>query len=425
MTVDLDEKIQIDLENIENSEDHKELKAAAFVYYANNVFQKEEFRDKRFRRYVSKVEQRLTNTINASLSYDKPLFVTSILFCLRYWQNKLDPSINIKHTPAELIRDRTGNMFIKTGELMEKYREDGRPLKQIKGTLSYLEGEYSSNPEKIHSRFRQAYEINRDNCIIDMLVEQNLKENIKQVNYTTYMPSLIEQTELYVNIITRLAYDVESLVCEDVMEAVFIDYKNRLIDEITDVEKYKKMQEELEKIQKRFEFMQREKEQAQKSITALKSEMKAKQEKYESKLTEKDQKIRSLEQKMKSITEKYDRLKSSFSEESYEEETEQQISPNDCDVTKKYKFIMSPWPLVEGQLKDNFPNMTVVPGMEVIMKETTDLVIFMTSHMSHKFYKGIKNQCQDKEIPYIHFKSTNMDKLKIAIAKKLVQNFEE
>ena len=387
-----------------------------YLKYFENTFRSEEFHDKRYYRYIKKIEDLIQKSLRMQIS----VMQMSISSCSLYWLYKLEADIDepIGSGPAALIRYIPESMLddlvsFAEEELQINYEEK---LKNV-----YFGMFHACHEGKIGSQFIALYEVHRNYCIDEMLVRAFMRGEIREDNYSSYIPSEKEIPCLYADILTNLAYDMQVKLCQNCYEMLFHQYKEKTEKRIAgiDAEKERKEAEKaFNSMKDMFADLCIEKKKSQRLEEQKNAELEKERKLRKDALIEKEREINRLKKQIEQLKKKQERPP-----EQPEPTQITQTKEPECDPTRKYTFVMSPWPLFEGQLKEVFPNATIVSKMEIISKETSDLVIFMTSHMSHKFYKGIKNQCRDEQIPYLHFNSTNIKKLKKEIAS--VQNFAE
>lgn len=83
-------------------------------------------------------------------------------------------------------------------------------------------------------------------------------------------------------------------------------------------------------------------------------------------------------------------------------------------LDKKLCFIFNQWNDKHNEILREFPNASVKTTHKAISSDV-DLVIAMTTNMSHHLYYGVRSVCEKKDIPLIHCNNTNITKIKQTI----------
>ena len=131
---------------------------------------------------------------------------------------------------------------------------------------------------------------------------------------------------------------------------------------------------------------------------------------------ERTRKIQKLEKKIEELE---DKLNTNQDSQSTTNINKEEIIIPEVDTNKRYIFVCAEWSNFENELKNNFPQCEIITNFASIKNMKIDLVVFFSNHISHKLYYGIKKQCKDYNIPYIHCNSTNIESLKREISKKI------
>ena len=89
----------------------------------------------------------------------------------------------------------------------------------------------------------------------------------------------------------------------------------------------------------------------------------------------------------------------------------------ECDFTKKYAFVCQHETL-KAKIKQAFPNSMIIdkPIKTALSKLKVEMVIMITAEMSHSLYGTIKQNAISSNVPYLHCKEVNIDKIATCIA---------
>ncbi len=379
------------------------------IIYGKNSFRHETFMDKRFRRYVEKVRDAIrskvlakTDANNLDVEYMAAMVALANLV---YRLGDTAPGV-FQLTAGTIMRECSCESLL--------FRKDLPISKQLKASIE----QQDQKDEPLMNEWIDFAKEELQNAVIDHLSLLLAKgENISTANYMQFIPDEADAFHIFRQTAQQTYYDIERFWIKKYFHDLEEGLKKSFIEENED--KMRLLKERLTELntkvredeeQKKFLLptMKRLKEEAQKGTEAQ-------AEIYNETLKEKDREIRSLEKKLKAITDKYMRLKESDPAiEPLPEVAEPIFDPN-----KRYLFVMHDWPDMINQLAAEFPNMRLMENSGTPISPNTDLVIFMTMHISHSLYYTAKDQCQTLGIPYIHFASSNMDRLKTEISKKL------
>lgn len=85
------------------------------------------------------------------------------------------------------------------------------------------------------------------------------------------------------------------------------------------------------------------------------------------------------------------------------------------DMNGHYIFLVDDSLPVSSRLKEEFPNAVLYKNNTNINASATDMVICLTKSITHTAYNGFKQQCRDKNIPFMHCPKTNLEFIKKAM----------
>ena len=89
----------------------------------------------------------------------------------------------------------------------------------------------------------------------------------------------------------------------------------------------------------------------------------------------------------------------------------------ECDFTKKYAFVCQHETL-SSKIKQAFPNSLIIDkaNKNFFATNTIDAVVMLTSEISHPLYNFAKQHAVSADIPYVHCKEINIDRIADCIA---------
>ena len=393
------------------------------MYAQENPFREPSFRDKRFRRYMERIREQLRQYLKSSFKTidDIPAeegienFMISICFSrfayylgIYHLEEFADILAPYELTPCELIDPMANPSII---------YKDGT---MVKDTVIEAVRFYHFNYEQAPEEWYTYADTELQDAVIRYLSRRYVYDDtFTKVNYFSRFPSDDELFFILVDAMNCLYRDLEQYWLNEYFGKYEMTVKDKLKEQYqTEIDGLRGKTKELSKALKKetdgkqfiLPTLKRLQQEA-KEGTAAQAEM------YQDALIAKDREIRSLEKKLKAIEAKYERL-SGQSGIPVEEEIQPSVaSPEDCRMDGKYVFVMHEWNGLQQQL-EVFPNMRLIQDSTTPLTTDTELVIFMTAYLSHSLYQAVKNQCQNMGVPYIHYASTNMDRLKLEIAKK-------
>jgi hypothetical protein len=84
----------------------------------------------------------------------------------------------------------------------------------------------------------------------------------------------------------------------------------------------------------------------------------------------------------------------------------------EIDCNCKYVFVGFDKNGFQEQVLKHFPNAIFVDSNVNLTPSSADMVIMLTNHITHPVYYGMKEQCKNKQIPFIHCKHSNIELIK-------------
>lgn len=263
-------------------------------------------------------------------------------------------------------------------------------------------------------------------CCRDYLIDLSLKEpKLNSSNILDYVPEYPDQLlPLFRTILNNVWLALERMAyylvpTGDEGEDDAYAYKKDLLREKEEAEKEAEEATKLLKV-KEIMFRDKEKEYLQK-IAKLEKHTKELQN-YKFEYTRNEEKLR---KKNAQLREKYEKLKKEhrqLSEQKTEIKKEQQEDISQFDFNGNYLFVSYSDNTFIPDLKKAFPNATFTDKQINLEKCNLDMVIIFSKHVKHRASVPIKEQCKKKGIPAILLSSTNIDKVKQAIAENLYLN---
>lgn len=249
---------------------------------------------------------------------------------------------------------------------------------------------------------------------LDWIAEEILISNISEGNIMTLVPKAPNIQDLFVKrLMVRVTVSVERFVRNESAKKFFaVTEKGAERDNIKLIGSLKEDNSKLQKEIKNQEYIISElRRKLEKSNSSKDAEM----DELCKENLERARKIQKLEKKIEELEDKLNTNKDNQSTTSINKE---EIIIPEVDTNKRYIFVCAEWSNFENELKNNFPQCEIITNFASIKNMKIDLVVFFSNHISHKLYYGIKKQCKDYNIPYIHCNSTNIDSLKREILKK-------
>ena len=249
---------------------------------------------------------------------------------------------------------------------------------------------------------------------LDWIAEEILISNISESNIMVLVPKDPNMQDLFVKrLMIRVMVSVERFVRNESAKKFFaVTEKGAERDNIKLIGSLREENDKLQKEIKNQEYIIGElKRKLEKSNSSKDTEM----DELCKENLERARKIQKLERKIEELEVKLNTTQNKQSTTSINKE---EIIIPEVDTNKRYIFVCAEWSNFENELKNNFPQCEIITNFASIKNMKIDLVVFFSNHISHKLYYGIKKQCKDYNIPYIHCNSTNIDSLKREISKK-------
>lgn len=262
---------------------------------------------------------------------------------------------------------------------------------------------------------------------LDWIAEEILISDISENNILIIVPKDPNIQDLFIKrLMTRVVVSVERFVRNESAKKFFaVTEKGAERDNIKLIGSLKEENGKLQKEIKNKEFIISElKRKLDKSNSSKDAEM----DELCKENLEKARKIQKLERKVKELENKLNTIQdnqtttfknkdNTLNNKDNTLNNKEEITIPEVDVNKRYIFVCAEWSNFENELRNNFPQCEIITNFASIKKMKIDLVVFFSNHISHKLYYGIKKQCKDYNIPYIHCNSTNIDSLKRDISK--------
>ena len=92
------------------------------------------------------------------------------------------------------------------------------------------------------------------------------------------------------------------------------------------------------------------------------------------------------------------------------------------DLNKRYLFLAHERAGFRQNIQETFPNAQFKVASHDPMPSNIDMVIMITSHITHQLYYSMKSKCENSNIPFIHCPNTNVDLIIDAISKYINNN---
>lgn len=118
-----------------------------------------------------------------------------------------------------------------------------------------------------------------------------------------------------------------------------------------------------------------------------------------------------LKEKYNQLLSKYETLKEKTNNKITDAE-KQEEEIKELDKNGKYLFICYEDVTFKRVILDEFPNASFCDSSININASSTDLVIVLTEHINHSAYYAAKEQCKSKNIPLIHCRFSNLELIK-------------
>lgn len=395
MDYGLDEWVEIPVHNIKDN-----LVAAVDVAYRNSFVDNDDFMNKRFNRYVEKtkkyIEENYLKVLYPHCFGPKIYTMTDFIIGLFQAYYFTDERKNPVQPP-----------FF---QALHKYSVKMTDICDMdEGVVAgYLTADYEPK-----------YKTFSLHTIIDEEIKKVCKEYIKQrclemkdvdeSNYFVTLPSSTKDAILiFDKVINYVFIDIEHMcVMGDTYLAAM--EKGLLKDTNEDSEKLK---EELEETKQKLYAKEAE-------IAALKGQVRnlegeIKPDEYADSLLERifaqERQISKITDKYNNLVEKYDALKSISNADVKNEDDIEAIK--ELDPNGKYLFIAHEKASFQNNILEVFPNAVFATSNKNVHAGSVDMVVIITSHITHPVYYGMKQQCKEKNIPFVHCPFTNTELIK-------------
>jgi hypothetical protein len=385
----------------------------------DNPFNKSEIKDKRFYRYIDKIEKNIANKISnigdncGNGKYTLYHIGLHIVFhkLTDVYYDQIKDQID-----QEKVMDKNEKYGLHQIVILPKYITTYYQPDKYKFIEKYICDRLLEfyNDETYDSELINISESVFNDAVTAFLSRNYIYENITTVNYMTNLPDDTDLNCILVDYVSLLYVRVLMYYIEKIVSNK-LEIKEKELDDIhntisTLTDENRKLKATLAKEKLRYkdvdELIDRLKIEAEEGT-------KSQQELFNSAITEKDREIRRLEKQIESLKNKQHNNTIVEEPDIIEEEI------IECDTSLNYVFVMTKWSVqFEQQLLEAFPNATIMNSSDN-WTDNIDLLVFITTHLKHNMYYKIKNTCKNNNIPFIHFSSTNIDLLKTEIAKKM------
>lgn len=412
-----------DINNDDEFNNHKKLlktsKSYKSILFSVNDFRTDEFMTKKvFTKYANKTKDRLRNYVYECTKIQSTFEEFAIDMCLMRFEHDLGVSdIPIDVTPAALIHVCDNNA--------EYYNKESLMYKPVLDLVQYFIKDTDKRPKE----WLDFVNIEIKHSLLDWFSQALVNgERISTDNCFSFYPNEADYPYILSDTLSKIYWDIDRYIVNIYFDK-FIDTAHNKMKEACkqDIIKYQADIDELSKsnlkLSKELDEKNKELSNILPTIKKYKKEAEegnnAQKDMFDSVILDKNKEIKALEKKLQSITDKYIRLKESLNED-VEDEIIDSIT-NNCDTSLNYVFVLhDDWIQLVNQLEKEFPNSKQIGDKDLSIADNTKLVIFMTAYMSHRLYYRVKQYCQAHNIPYMHYSSTNIDKLKTEIANKLL-----
>ena len=391
--------------------------SVAGIRLIDNPIKNEAFKDKRYFRYVDKIQDALLKKLGVCSSLETRDNIYNVglqmaLTKLAYEIGTICPEFKEKLdkyyvcTKYDIYQVITPNKA--TGLFLEN---EIFASKAVDISVNYI---YENQYDNVYLRIAEKEFKNViDIFLTSIYVDIDDKDKF-MISYTSYIPDEVGMNlflksyldRIYDGVVMQIAFDTLQESIEKPLKAqqeklVELNkiYSNKLI------EMNKLLEEEKAKGKDFLPTLIRLQKEAEEGT-------KEQEEVYQEHLTEKNREIKRLEKKIDQLTAK---LESILPEEEFKAEIQEETK--ECDTTLRYAFIMKPFEELENQLLETFPNSYIVSSSDMFNCANTDYAIFITKHLKHNMYYKIKDMCKTHKISYMHFANKNIDILKQEIAK--------
>lgn len=376
--------------------------------------------NKRWKKYIEKFKKELFCYIEKIF----PAYKEGNIY------NVSDFIISILHVYYDTFKeeDEDKRNFILTNtfcSLIKNYNKENQDIflnDYIDNIITYINIFYDKDFNKLDNTLidlNLIIENEIENCAKDYISKMYATHfNIEESSYFLTLPiDTIDILEIFSNLLNRLIIDIEHIFISNFSDS-FLKY---LKDE-TKESFMNENQNLLSSIQEKDNTINEQKN----IISNLNNKLTEMDNVCNQKLKEnKDynfvlqRKNVKLEKKYKELYETYFNLKNTQSSP---------LKNNDLPITElvkevnldaNYVFVMIDDISLRSKIKEVFKNAVFVSNNINLNEKNIDLVIFMTSILDHTTYYGIKNQCKNNKIPFIHCEYFNINLIKELIWNEL------
>ncbi len=437
---------------IADTMNHPEYKKYIYsdLKYRICFIKKEEFRGKRFLKFVKKVENQLYNVLSSIMHTEvrgkitlEDFIVYSVFYeiglnlegiHLDYDPNDYDVNMGeYINYPEELsYTESIGHDVIELFRRIKEIREDNpdayEPSEIIE--LLKLKGLYKLSDEDLLSLvstfdIQKYYEYIKTLVYPELynIIEEHLRgiyvfcKDACEANYHQYLPDEEETFLIFIELMTRIFIDANNYMTTNVFnngisyktQKLYAETYNKYMDKLAEKDaKIKELQDELAK-QPNNKSTKKENISAVPPTNDITNKLKE-----ELRLSRKENE--KLNKKLDEYKAKYEDIRLMLDILQKKNEQTAQETEYEIDTEKRYVFAMDNWTSYMKEIKAVFPNAEFIGENTNLESKKIDMVILMPGHLGHPTYYSIKKQCKDKNIKFIHCNKTNISEIKKVIA---------
>jgi hypothetical protein len=233
--------------------------------------------------------------------------------------------------------------------------------------------------------------------------------NIDESNYFVTLPSTTKDAIfLFDKIINYVFINIEHMY---IMGDTYVEtMKDSVLEEL---------EEENSKLVKQLAQIKESLSQKELEMSKLKGQVKTlqngvKNDSYSDSLLERlfsqERQITKITNRYNQLVDKYNTLKDELNIEIKDDDAIVKLKEPDRDG--KYLFIAHEKASFKNNILEMFPNAIFATSNENVHAESVDMVVIITSHITHPVYYGMKQQCKEKNIPFVHCPFTNTELIK-------------
>ena len=371
------------------------------MYYRNSFVDDKDFENKRFNRYVEKAKKYIED------QYLKVLYP----HCFNSKVYTMNDFIISLFRAYYFTEERNAIIKPPFFEAFHEYSVKMTELFDMDSDLvaGYLMADYEPKYKEFSLHTVVEDEIKK---VCKEFIKQRSIEMVDDVDESNYFITLPNSTQdaiwIFDKIINYVFIDIEHMcVMGDtyisVMENGLRDEADKKIDALDD-----------ENTNLKATIASKDDE-----ITKLKGQIRALQESakpddYAESLLERifsqDRQITKLMDKYNGLLSKYEKLKETAHVDIKDDES--LIPLKEPDRNGKYLFIAHEKASFQNNVLEMFPNAVFATSNENVHAGSVDMVVIITSHITHPVYYGMKQQCKEKNIPFVHCPFTNVELIK-------------